>query len=138
MSDSLWPHGVDCQTPLSMGSPRDKNTEVGCCFPPQGIFPTRGLSPCLPHGRWILCGWALGEAPYNTILLSVCGHIFPSFNSYLYTKLKKSNYETFFKYKWISLSSTYPSVYLSSIKINLKKIQVLTTLLSWRTLPIPL
>ena len=30
------------------------NTGVGSLFLLQGIFPTQGLHPCLPHCRWIL------------------------------------------------------------------------------------
>ena len=36
-----------------MGSP-GKNTGVGCHALLQGIFPTQGSNPCLPHCRWIL------------------------------------------------------------------------------------
>ena len=32
-----------------------KNTGVGCHFLLQGIFPTQGLSPGLPHCRQMLC-----------------------------------------------------------------------------------
>ena len=53
MSYSLQP--VDCSTPGS--SPWDspgKNTEVGCHFLLQGIFPTQGSNLNLPHGRQML------------------------------------------------------------------------------------
>ena len=43
-----------------------KNTRVGCHALLQGIFPSQGLNPCLPHYRWILyhlshqgCPWIL-------------------------------------------------------------------------------
>ena len=49
MSDSLWPHGLyspwDCP---------GQNTGVGTLSLLQGIFPTQGLSPGLPHCRRIL------------------------------------------------------------------------------------
>ena len=45
MSDSLPPHGLN--------SP-GKNTGVGSHFFLQGIFPTQGSNPGLPHCRWIL------------------------------------------------------------------------------------
>ena len=54
VSDSLWP--VDCSSPGSpvhVASP-GKNTGVGCHAILQGIFPTQGLNPGLPHCRWIL------------------------------------------------------------------------------------
>ena len=45
--DSLWPHGLQ---PTRLLCPWDfpgKNTEVGCHFLLQGIFPTQGSKPCL-------------------------------------------------------------------------------------------
>ena len=36
------------------GDSPDKNTGVGCHVLLQGIFPTQGLNPGLPHCRWIL------------------------------------------------------------------------------------
>ena len=44
VSDSLWPHG---------DSP-GKNTGVGCHTLLQGIIPTQGSNPGLPHCGWIL------------------------------------------------------------------------------------
>ena len=35
------------------GDSPGKNTEAGCHALPQGIFPTQGLTPGLPHCRWI-------------------------------------------------------------------------------------
>ena len=49
MSNSLWPHGLY--------SPRNspgQNTGVGSLSLSQGIFPTQGSNPGLPHCRWIL------------------------------------------------------------------------------------
>ena len=48
-SDSLWPHGLYS----SWGSP-GQNTGVGSLFLLQGIFPTQGLNPGLPHCGQIL------------------------------------------------------------------------------------
>jgi len=47
---------VDCSQPGSSvhGDSPDKNTGVGCYALLQGIFPTQGLNPGLPHCRWIL------------------------------------------------------------------------------------
>ena len=50
VSDSLQPHGLY--------SPRNspgQNTGMGSLSLLQGIFPTQGSNPCLPHCRWILC-----------------------------------------------------------------------------------
>ena len=53
-SDSLQPHGVK---PTRLFSPWDspgKNTEVGCHFLLQGIFPTQGPNLGLPHCKQFL------------------------------------------------------------------------------------
>ena len=49
----MTPQTIACQAPLSMDS-SGKNTGVGCHFRLQGIFPTQGLNPGLPHCRQIL------------------------------------------------------------------------------------
>ena len=47
---------MDCSPPDSSvhGDSLGKNTGVGSLSRVQGIFPTQGLSPGLPHYRWIL------------------------------------------------------------------------------------
>ena len=45
-----------------------KNTGVGCCVLLQGIFLTQGSNWCLPHCRWILYHWAIGEAQLSILL----------------------------------------------------------------------
>ena len=49
MSNSLGPHGLH----RPWNSP-DQNTGLGCCSLLQGIFPTQGSNPGLPHCRQIL------------------------------------------------------------------------------------
>ena len=49
MSDSLWPHGL-----YSPWNSPGQNTGVGSLSLLQGIFPTQGSNPGLPHCRWIL------------------------------------------------------------------------------------
>ena len=49
VSDSLWPHGL-----YSPWNSPSQNTGVGSCSLLQGIFPTQGSNPGLPHCRWIL------------------------------------------------------------------------------------
>ena len=46
----------DCSLPGSsvIGDYPGENTRVGCHALLQGIFPTQGLKPGLPHYRWIL------------------------------------------------------------------------------------
>ena len=49
LSGSLRPHGL-----YSPWSSPGQNTGVGSHTLLQGIFPTQGLNPGLPHCRWIL------------------------------------------------------------------------------------
>ena len=49
MSNSLWPHGL-----YSPWNSPGKNIRVGCHALLQGIFPTQGSNPRLPHCKWIL------------------------------------------------------------------------------------
>ena len=54
MSDSLWPQGPwPARLLCSWGSP-DRNSGEGCYALLQGIFPTQGSNPGLPHCRRIL------------------------------------------------------------------------------------
>jgi len=49
MSDSLWPNGL-----YSPWNSPGQNTGGGSLFLLQGIFPTQGSNPGVPHCRWIL------------------------------------------------------------------------------------
>ena len=49
LSDSLQPQGLN-----SPWNSPGQNTRVGSCSFLQGIFPTQGLNPGLPHCSWIL------------------------------------------------------------------------------------
>ena len=49
VSDSLWPNGL-----YSPWNSPGQNTGVGSRSLLQGIFPTQGLNPGLPHCSWIL------------------------------------------------------------------------------------
>ena len=51
MCDSLRPHGLYPTRLLRPWNFPGKSTEVGCHFLLQGIFPTQGLNPGLPHCR---------------------------------------------------------------------------------------
>ena len=66
MSDSLWPHGL-----YSPWSSPGQNTGLGSLSFLQGIFPTQGSNPGLPHCRQILYQlrhqgnpWKLGWVVY--------------------------------------------------------------------------
>ena len=52
--DSLWPHGLQPTRFLCPWDFLGKDARVGCHFLLQGIFPTHGLNPGLPHCRQIL------------------------------------------------------------------------------------
>ena len=64
----LW-DPIDCSPPGSFvhGNSPGKNNEVGCHVFLQGIFPTQGSNPGLPHCRWIfyhLSPWILEWISY--------------------------------------------------------------------------
>jgi len=54
MSNSATPWTIAHQTPSVHGDSPGKNTGVGCHALFQGIFPTQGSNPGLPHCRQIL------------------------------------------------------------------------------------
>ena len=54
MSDSLQPHGLKPTRLLCPWDSPGKSTGMGYHALLQGIFPTQGLNPGLPHHRWIL------------------------------------------------------------------------------------
>ena len=54
MSDSLRSHRLQPARLLCPWNSPDQNTGVGSCSLLQGIFPTQGSNPGLPHCRWIL------------------------------------------------------------------------------------
>ena len=54
VSDSLRPHGLQPPRLLHPWDFPGKSTGVGCHCLLQGIFPTTGLNPGLPHCRWRL------------------------------------------------------------------------------------
>ena len=61
LSGSFRPHGLE---PSRLFCPWDspgKNTGVGCHFLLQGIFPTQGLNPGLPHCKLILYSESPGK-----------------------------------------------------------------------------
>ena len=74
LSNSLRPHGL--YSPWT--SPR-QNTGVSSLSLLQGIFPTQGSNPGLPHCRWVFTSWATGK-PKNIRVgsLSLLQQIFPT------------------------------------------------------------
>ena len=57
---------MDCSSPgySVYGDSPNKNTGVGCHILLQGIFPTQGWNPGLPHCRWILDHLCHQERPF--------------------------------------------------------------------------
>ena len=73
MSNSLWLHGLEPTRLLCPWNSPDKNTTgVGCHFLLQGIFPTQGSNPGLPHYtlQADFTDWATGEATATTCIVS--------------------------------------------------------------------
>ena len=65
MSDSVQPHGLCSPTGSSVqGDSPGKNTAVGCHALLQGIFPTQGSNPGLPHYRRVFYGLNHQGSPY--------------------------------------------------------------------------
>ena len=89
VSDSLRFHGLH-----SPWNPLDQNTGVGSLSLLQGIFPTQGSNPGLPHCRWILyqlshkCAdhqkFRFHPSPYSwsPLPISSPSHLFLSGNHY--------------------------------------------------------
>ena len=70
VSDSLLPRGPQPSRPLCPWDSPGKNTGVGCHALLQGIFPTQGSNPGLPHPRWILYQLSHQGNPFNFNKLS--------------------------------------------------------------------
>ena len=69
-SNSLWPHGL-----YSPWKSPGLNTGLGSLFLLQGIFPTQGSNPGLPHCRWILYYLSHKGSPslgVNYLILQIC------------------------------------------------------------------
>ena len=73
VSDSLRPHG-----PYSPWNSPGQNTRVGSLSLVQGIFPTQGSNPGLPHCRQILYQLSHREAQEYWSSLSLLQRIFPT------------------------------------------------------------
>ena len=67
MSNSLQPHGLH-----SPWNSPGQNTGVGHLSLLQGIVPTQGSNPALPHCRWILYQLSHKGSPYIFITESFC------------------------------------------------------------------
>ena len=64
MSDSLRPHGLQPTRLLSPWNFPGQSTGLGCHFLLQGIFPTQGSNPGLPHSRQMLYHLSHQGSPY--------------------------------------------------------------------------
>ena len=73
VSDSLQPHGLWPTRLLCPRDPPGKNTRVSCHFLFQGIFPTQGSNPGLPHCSWTLyCLSHQGSLVYVYVYIHMC------------------------------------------------------------------
>ena len=67
--ESLWPHELYSTRLLCPWDFPGNNTGVGCHFLLQGIFPTQGSNPSLPHCMLFLYLWDIKEAHLSIVLL---------------------------------------------------------------------
>ena len=72
MSDSMQPHGLQPARLLCPWGFPSKNTGVGCHFLLQGIFPTQGSNPGLPHCRQTLYHLSHQGSP---LVLGLCQNV---------------------------------------------------------------
>ena len=88
MSDSLRPHGLQHARLLCPWDFPGKNSGVGWHFLYQGIFPTKGLNPCL----WLLLRWQADSLLLRHLGSSVwvCKMwLWPAFSSHLLGSLSQ-------------------------------------------------
>ena len=73
---------MDCTPPGTSvhGASPSKNTGMGCHTLLQGIFPTHGLNPGLPHCRWIFYCLSYQGSPriLEWVRLSLLQRLFPT------------------------------------------------------------
>ena len=86
LSHSISPtvcNPMDCSSPGSSvhGDSPGKNTGVGCCALPQGIFQTQGLNPGLPYCRQILYHMSHQGSPWEG----------PNITQYMPAQVQKSD-----------------------------------------------
>ena len=102
VSDSLWPHGL-----YSLWNSSGQDTGVGSLSLLQGIFPTQGSNPGLPHCRQILYqlshrGSMQLTGVFNTwtllriLLMILCSVLFPGTNGRKLTCTLKTRKELIF------------------------------------------
>ena len=99
VSNSLWLHGL-----YSPWHSPGLNTGVGSCSLLQGIVPTQGLNPGLPHCRQILYQPS-HQKPKNTSSLSLLQWIFST---------QDSNWDLL-HCRWILYQLSYQSLYSPQI-----------------------
>ena len=82
-SDLCDPRNCSLPGSFVQGNTPGKNTRVGCHALPQGILPTQGLNPGLPHCRWILYWLSHQGSPLVVLLLSYFTHSLVLYHYYL-------------------------------------------------------
>ena len=110
----MWIHmalfdPMDCSLPASSlyGDSPGKNTGVGCRTLLEGIVPTQGLSPGLPHCRQILYQLSYQVGPTNLIRTLKVVHI----KKNLLKNIAKTDCDA-------SLFITHESLFLSHLKLH--------------------
>ena len=78
VSNSLWPHGLYIQS-MEFSRPEYQATRVGSLSLLQGIFPTQGSNPDLPHCRQILYQLSHQGSPW---ILEWVAYLFSSKSSW--------------------------------------------------------
>ena len=110
VSDSLWPYGVKPTRLLCPWVFPGKNTEVGCHFLLQGIFPTQGSNSVLPH-----CGQNLHRLSYERILSWYYYLIYLQPTCDISIKSKRKCLQSY-KFSFISYISLYLNYWLIALK----------------------
>ena len=111
MCDSLWYHGL-----YSLWDSPGQNTGVGSWSFLQGIIPTHGLNPALPHCRWIFYQLSHQGSPHNKWCSDSCIHVEKYETLSYFTSCTKNNF------KWINsfhmiLTGTFQHSNISEIRM---------------------
>ena len=86
VSDSLWPHGL-----YNPWNSPGQNTGVGNISLLQGIFPTQGSNPGLPHCWWILYQLSHKRKPQEDFAFSQDSCTVASLPDWVSTQLRLCN-----------------------------------------------
>ena len=94
------------------GDSPDKNTEVGCHVPLQGIFPTQGSNPGLLHCRRILYWPEPSGKPNDCVQFSSVAQLCPTLHDPMNCSTSLSITNSRSSLKLVSIESVMPSSHL--------------------------